>query len=776
MNRLLDIKSFLKFLSKNKWYTMVDVFGLSVSLMFVIIIAVYTTSELSVDKQHTHRDDICVLTTDIGPLSALPIAYRIKERYPQVVQACPVVAENIPYLRVKSGDNELNGRSLLVDPCFFNFFSFPLVNGTADKVFESVDNAVVSETFARKLFGGGDPVGRSLTIESGQGPVHYTVSGVMADIDNSVVPYCDIMVRVEHANRYNGYISLDNDSNAGSTVAFLRLEPGTSLDDKADDLAEYFKQTYWPYIRGMFTKVGFVRLGDLYFSPESHGVLNSGNKRFVIILMSVGLLILFFAIFNYINLTVAQSGERAKEMATRRLLGSSRGDLFVRLMGETIILTVISFVVGWLLAYLAAPLAGDLLNTRLKLSVILSPVWIMASAALILATGAVSGLLPALLISSVSPIDVVRGTFRRNTKMVFSKVFIVIQNAITIALVAASIVMTLQSRHLINAPLGYRTDGIVEIGVTMHDWPALVDKLKGQSFVKRVGLVQGMPLSGSNNLSGYYQDKFLSVNEIVTDTVAFSIMGYRVLRDNHLADNSLCYPTEGAMEAMELPLDAPSYTTGGGNSRSIAGVVGNFRHGNVTGRYQPTIVRVEPEVKYPWSIVVELQGDTDAAYSQVNRMCSDHCGNIMFSAKLLEDQVRDSFEMELRTTKIVIIFGCIALLISMLGLLAISTYFIRQRAQEVAIRKIFGSDSRGVMLRLIGAFVGYVGIAFVVATPVVWYLMSRWLSDYSYRISLNPLIFIAAGLFCLVVSVTVVFLQSHKAANANPIDSINHNK
>ncbi|MDE7134367.1 MAG: ABC transporter permease [Rikenellaceae bacterium] len=771
MNSLLDIKSFLKFLRKNKWYTMIDVFGFSVSLMFVILIAVYTTSELSVDRQHVHRDDICVLTTDIGALSALPIAYRIKERYPQVVQACPVIVNNIPYMVLTKGDDKFNGRSILVDSCFFSFFSFELLSGEPSKVLESTDNVVISETFARKLFGNDNPVGQTFSIHAD----HYTVSGVMADIENSVIPYCDIIMRVDNAHKYNSYISLDNDSNAGSTAAFLRLEPGTSLDDYVDDLTQYFKQTYWPYVRGMFTKVGIVRLNDLYFSSYGAG-LNTGDKGFVLILLSVGLLILFFAIFNYINLTVAQSGERAKEMATRRLLGSSRGDLFMRLMGETVTLTVISFLVGWLLAYLAVPFADDLLDTHLKLTAILSPVWLIGSALLILMIGVVSGLLPALLISSVTPIDVVRGTFRRNTKMVFSKVFIIIQNAITIALVSTSMVMALQTHHLIKAPLGYRTSGIVEIGVTMPNWATLVDNLKGQSFVKRVGLTQGMPLTGNNNLSSYYQGKFLSINEIVADTTTFSIMGYRVLRDNHLADKSLCYPTESAMEAMELPLDASYFSAGDNDAVSIAGVVGNFRHGNVTGNYVPTMVRVAPEIKYPWSIVVELQGDIDAAYEQILRLCNDHCGNIMFSARLLDDQVRDSFKAELRTTKIVVIFGCIALMISMLGLLAISTYFIRQRAQEVAIRKIFGSDSRGVMLRLLGAFVGYVGIAFVVATPVAWYLMSRWLSDYSYRIWLNPLIFIAAGLFCLVVSVVVVFLQSYKAANANPVESISHNK
>lgn len=190
--------------------------------------------------------------------------------------------------------------------------------------------------------------------------------------------------------------------------------------------------------------------------------LNQGDRKFSLILMSVGILILIFAIINYINLTVAQAGQRAKEMATRRLLGSSRMDLFLRLMMEATLLTAVSFVIGLLLAKAVLPFANDLLQVRLTFEVLATPLWGGMIVAVILLTGVLSGLLPAILISSAKPIDVVRGTFRRQTKMVFSKVFITFQNVITIAMIAASLTMYLQIDHMIHAPLGYNTTNIIE--------------------------------------------------------------------------------------------------------------------------------------------------------------------------------------------------------------------------------------------------------------------------------------------------------------------------
>lgn len=772
MNNLLNIKSFLKFLSRNKAYTAIDVFGLSVSLMFVILIAVYTVQELSVDKFHKDVDRIYVLANDKGPSTALPIAYRLQERYPEIEQVCPVITTNVGNQIVKNNDKKLTARTVPVDSCFFNFFSFKLLAGDKNRVLENRSNVVLSKTFANKLFGTEDPIGQSVIIGDS---LSFLVSGIMEDIKHSTIPYADIMFRVERAHEYNWSISMDHPGNAGSTVAFLKMKPGADLRPKIPDILAYFKESFWIYQRDMSKVVNLIPMSELYFSElNDFGSVQTGNKRLVIVLLSVGILILVFAIFNYINLTVAQAGQRAKEMATRRLLGSSRGDLFIRMMIESTLLTVISFGIGWLLAHAAVPFVNDLLQTQIDLMATFTPGWCLAGIVLILLIGVVAGLLPAVLISSVKPIDIVRGTFRRQTKMVFSKVFITFQNGITIAMIAASIVMILQSRHLINAPLGYNTNSILEVAngfANNSDRNAAIDEFGRQPFVKRVGQAAGMPLSGSNNMSSEYEGKFLGFQQFIMDSTAFNMLGYKIVRDNQLAEKSW-YVTEKAMRDMELPQDAPSFLWNK-NATPIAGIVQDFQLGNITNDMRPAMLRIDKRSEmFPWSILIEVEGNPYTAYNKIQEIYKEASGGLDFNATYLNEQVQKSFESEVRMTKIVSLFASIAVIISMLGLLAMSTYFIHQRSQEVAIRKVFGSDNQAILIRLIGSFLVYVGVAFIIATPIIWYFMNQWLSDYSYRISLNPLIFIVSGIFCLVIALVTVFFQSYKAANANPIESV----
>ena len=256
MNNLFNIKSFLKFLSRNKAYTAIDVFGLSVSLMFVILIAVYTSQELSVDKFHTDGDRIFLLTGDDGPATALPIAYFLKERYPEIEKVCPIITSNIPPQVITRNETKLSAKVMLADSCFFNFFSFKLLDGDPNRVLEDKGSVVLSRTFANKMFGADNPVGERIIIGDS---LSFTVSGVMEDIKNSTLPYIDVLFRVERATEYNQWIHMDNPMNAGSTSAFLMLRPGSDLRQKTDDVLSFLKERFWIYQQGQRGYPAFAR-------------------------------------------------------------------------------------------------------------------------------------------------------------------------------------------------------------------------------------------------------------------------------------------------------------------------------------------------------------------------------------------------------------------------------------------------------------------------------------------------------------------------------------
>lgn len=778
MNNILNIKSFLKFLSRNKGYTAIDVFGLSASLMFVILIAVYVERELSIDKQQENSDRIVVVGNDNFLEASVPVSYWLEERYPEIEKICPVIASGSDGggRQVFYGDKKFSAGMTFADSTFFDVFSFKVLEGDRSRLLQDPYSAVISESFARKVFNGEDPMGKSLRISDS---TNVTITGVMEDITRSVLPETDLLLRIERVVEFNSSLSKTNQGNAGACVAFLLLKPGANLEKKADDIAAFLKERYWIYRMGFAKEVKIVPFSDIYFGEHHSNTLKEGDKRFSMVLMSVGILILIFAIINYINLTVAQAGQRAKEMATRRLLGSSRMDLFIRLMLETTLLTVISFFIGLLLAKAALPFANDLLQVRLTLDVLASPAWIASIIGFILLTGILSGLLPALMISSAKPIDVVRGTFRRQTKMVFSKVFITFQNVITIAMVAASLTMYLQIEHLIHAPLGYNTKNIIEadnVFRSKSEMERAEDLLRQLPMVKAFGHTNGTPSNGTNNMSGEFEGKSLSFQQIQVDSAAFRIFGFQIKTDNHVANSGDgWYLNELAFKQMDLPEDAASFKWSN-DEKPILGVIKDFQLWDISLENAPVMFRFRKTEAgwWPWSYVIEVQGDPVEAFDAVRKVFEEVSG-IPFEGQYIDQGIEEHFDSQIRLAKIVVIFACIAILISLLGLLAMSTYFIMQRSQEVAIRKVFGSDNRGILFRLVGTFLIYVGIAFLIATPLSWYLMRQWLSDYSYRITLGPLIFIAAGLFCFFISFLTVFFQSWKAANANPADTVKNN-
>ncbi|WP_297909307.1 ABC transporter permease [uncultured Parabacteroides sp.] len=772
MNNILNFKSFLKFLGRNKAYTLIDVFGLSVSLMFVLLIAVYTVQEMSTDKFHTKADRIYLVGNENWMATGAAIPYKIKERYPEVEKVCPVVASNFSGTVVVAGDRKFKANVMFADSTFFDFFDFRLSQGSREQALAAMNYAVVSTSFARKMFGTDDPMGRQLMIGD---TISATVNGVVEDLLHSSIPEADVIVRWEQVGCLNWSLAPDQLGNAGSTSAFVLAREGSDFPSRAEDMANWFKEFYWPYQYGTAKEVRILPLSEQYFTKTSDSSLRNGDWRFVVVLMSVGFLILIFAVINYINLTVAQAGFRAKEMATRRLLGSSRGELFMRLILESTLLTFISLIVGVLLALAVVPFVNDLLQTRVDMSVLGRPVWLLALVSLTVVVGTLSGLLPAIIISSSKPIEVVRGTFRTKTKMVFSKFFIVFQNVITITMIAASIVMVGQIVHMINAPVGYKTKNLLAMGsVDERQLSAFVGELKGLSCVDRVGKTRGLPLFGSNNLTTTYQGQNMSFQQFVMDKECYDMLGLEILRDNHLTTGGW-YLNEQAMRDMNLPEDAVSFTLDRSDKPvAIAGIIRDFYcHGNVTTVKSPVMFRFLKDNETPWMILIETQGDPFVAKETIGKVYEKVTG-LEFEAYFMDESLQKSFDSQIRLAKIVIVFSIIAIVISLLGLLAMSTYFIQQRSQEVSVRKVFGSSNRQILVRLVFTFLNYVLIAFLIAIPIIIYFMRDWLSDYSYRISLSPLIFIAAGLFCLVISFVSVFFQSYRAATSNPVDSFRY--
>lgn len=777
MKNFFNLKTFFTFLSKNKLYTAIEVFGLSVSLMFVVLIAIYTAQELSVDQFHSKADRIFIIGNEEAPATGAAIAYKLKERYPEIEKVCPVVLfnQNGGGINVSINDKDFISKSIFVDSTFFDLFSFNLIDGDRSKVLRTNNSAVVSKSFALKAFGNTDVIGKTLKL---QDSLHVTIDGIVEDFKNSSFGTCEILLPWRNVKYYNSSLAEDQMSNAGSTNAFILVHENTDFRNKSEDILPWFKSFFWIYKREIYTKVRIESLRDFYMTGWGNPYsLRAGDKKFIIILFSIGVLILVFAVLNYINLSVAQAGYRYKEMAMRRLLGSNRKDLFSRLMSESTMLVLLSVLISIVFALMAKPFANNLLETQLDFSIFLSPMWILILGGITLAVGFLAGWVPAIVISRVEPIEIVRGTFRRKTKMIFSKVFISFQSFVTAIMLSVALIMILQINHLIKAPLGYNTQNILEIAknASTSSIESFVQTVRTLPNVKRVGLTAGNPTSSSNNLSSTYKSpsgevRNISFQQYIMDKECFEMLGLKILRDNG-TDKDTQYFNEETFRQLELPQDADIIKLDNGTEYKVGGVISNFYERNRLGNYPAIMLRFRQPEDYFWSMLIEIQGNSLETRQEIERIYKEITG-IDAESAFMDEQVENSFHSQIRLAKIVSVFTAIAIIISLLGLVAMSTYFIQQRQREVAVRKAFGSTNDSILTKLVFTFLKYTLVAFVASIPVVVYVMNKWLADYSYRISIQPWVFIAVGLFCTLMALLAVGIQSWKAANSNPIKSL----
>ena len=791
MFRQLNFRSFFNFLGRNKLYAAINIFGLSVSLMFVILIADYTLRQLTCDDYHAKADRIYVIGNEERITSGYYLQKYLRDRYPEIESTCAVAVSGQSTdatQPVEVGLQKYSATILFADTTFFRIFDYQLLDGDREQVLASRDNVVLSESFARKVFGTFNPMGQVIRFPDEE--KSYVVSGVVRDIDRSVIPNMDIIMRAERLCDINS-ANDERMSNSGAVTTFILARPGADLTAKIPDMLDYFKEIYWIYKGNVYQHVTLTPLRDVYFlSQNNDGGFNYGSWPFVMILFGVGAVILLFAVMNYINLTVAQTGFRAKEMAARRLLGASRGEIILKLILESTFLCVVAFVIAFFLAAAVEPGASRLLGSKIGVWQDMTPAVVACYAAFIVVLGVVAGFIPAMMVSRYKPVDIVRGSFRHRTKMFYSKVLITIQNVITIVLIATSLTIGLQIRHLISAPMGYNTADILDVSTEIFTGKPQIaqfrEELLREPCVEAVALGCGTPHDrGNNNTMQYGPDRMIGFQIFIGDSTYFRILGLERLRDNHLATredgNNALFVNQYALQALGIAEDATNFKVGENYTYNydIAGVYRDFQLGSALDELQPVLLKYydSPEEflkkAYPWNILVKIRGDKTAAYNTVKSVferISD--GAVFTGAEYIEQEIEADYAQQRRILHIVGIFTLVAILISALGLVAMSTYYIQQKEQEVAVRKVFGSTRGEVLTRLVGNFMRLVGAAFVIAVPVAWYLLERWLQDYSVRISLSPLIFLASGAFAAAVAFVAVFWQSSRAADSNPVDSI----
>ncbi len=787
------MKSYFKFLSRNKAYTFINIAGLVVSLMFIILMGDYTWRQYSIDSWHEHADRIYLMGSNEDFFMWPQVAGEVKEMCPEVEKTCCVMSQNG---RIKYGQREVmakendNSNIMLVDSTFFQFFSFPLVQGNPQTVLDAPDKCVVTESLARQLFGDKNPIGETLQIVgdrnvylNNQDPYDstlvYTISGVARDFDHTVLPNeTQLIVSMERFGQVMGY-NLTSDAigygPTGCCKDFLMFKPGTSLDEKKKTIEDYLSKNYTLWGRLGEHELELTPLTDIMFAPQNNGHgIQKGDRTRLRILLAAVLAILFFAVSNYINLTVANTGFRAKEMATRRLFGSSQVEISLKLIAESTLMMGVAFLIGFALALCFQDDAAELFKGKIALLNDISIGTMSVSLAFILLVGIASGIMPSWHISRFQPIDIVKGNFRYHSKMVMGKLFIIIQNIVTVTMLTSAIVIWLQVNHLIHAPLGFNIEHLYYIMSPEGKSQTVRNQLERLPFVETIGEMRGTSFSAYNSKIQVIKngDELVTLFLTDLDSAAFNLYGLEILKD-YGPTNGGYYLNEEAIRRLKYTDREREIDWWKGQKVPISGILKDFNRINVLEGVQPFAIRVKEHVEDP-NFLVKTNGDKQAKAAFINILSALDVPEAELSLYVssLEENIAESFDEQHNTLKIITLFTIIAVIISVMGYVGMSLFFIRQRQKEIGIRKIMGSTSGEVMILMLRIFCAPLLISFIIAIPLSWYIMRDWLSNFSYRIELSAWIFVATCAIALLVAILSVSLQIIKAVRTNPIESI----
>lgn len=778
------MKSFFRFLYRNKLYTFIEVIGMSVAIAFVIFIAAFIIGELRYDRQLKGTDNIYIGHSERLFMNSATVKDQLEGKFPEVEQICRYTSTSIlagvPLYMVIDGQ-EIRQNAGIADSNFFRLFTFPFVAGGPDTAFDSMNSVAVSESFASTWFKDKDPIGQTFTVTAGENEETVTVSAVFKDFKDTVFPANDIFYDIRLLGKL--YPALLNNGN-GTTTIFFKITPGADTEALAAGMEEILKAEDMLYIFDMFHDFSLSPFKDIHFAILEENAPFEGvvKKDFIRIFMAAGVLLLLFALLNYISLTVAQTGFRAREMATRRLLGSSGRDIMLRYIGEAFILTAISFALSLLFAEIFSPSMSELIGKEVApLSGTGLPLAVF-SAALVMLLAVCAGLVPAMVVARFRPIDVVKGEFSKASRMTLGKIFIIIQNTVAIATLCIAMVMLLQIRHMCEKPMGYSRDGLVSVVGAGKASEYYADELRQLPCVENVGWLQWNPMGESHSGQGFpINGETVHFDMFFGDLAAFGILGFEVISKNAEPANQYAWLTESAMRSLGLDYGTTAIILDGGGMIPVCGIIRDFTKGNAQSVnnsgfalcYWIKEMEQESDFRILRELVVKTKGDISDAVRQIEDFYRskgieegeihvedyDHINRRLYSGE----------EMNL---KLISVFAALLLLLSCMAMVATSTYYGKQHATQTAVRKVFGCSRRRIYLETAKGFLVSVAIAAALAVPLGYVVSDIWLSAYTYRIGNSLWIYLAAAAAVMIIALLSITWQTIRLMDTDPVKAL----
>ena len=779
---LYFFKSAFRGFRKQKMTTLINLFGLSIGLALVLFISTYLVNEFQTDKFHKNSESIYRVDmeyqSNVYPVTPDPLAGWLKDKFTEVESSARIFSpffRTLQYVTV-GGQSFDVGNPLFVDPAFFEIFSFPVVSGKTSGQPDDNYSVVLTEPLARKIFGNEDPLGKTMSF-CGKGL--FTVTAVMKELPSNSSLQFDILFPFRVVNDYNHF----DPNNWGNSAYHTIITTKSSSALLAGKISREFKKQF----PDNDSKFILTSLPDIHFSSASvyDLVFRHGSKPELYLFLMVAIGVLFIAIINFVNLSVALSSFRTKETAIRKIEGASQRSLIVRFIAESAFISLLSAVIALVLFLLLFPLFNGLLEIPVSKSLFGNPWFYSGLFGLGLVTGLIAGIYPALKFSNVPSVKVL--TSRQYSSIrseKWGKSLLVFQFVISIALIASALLINKQREFIQRQELGFDKEHVLYVPLTdeiIRKKDIVSEQLSRIPGVKHVSTCDFMPGQTYSqwrmNVKTGGEDKecefsHTQVNSGYAQTLGLSIVQGRDFDFARPADNLNYLVNETFVKKYIVgnPLEATL------NGAKILGVVKDFNFYSLHQQVAPLAIRLSDQNAS--ILLIRTNIPTTGAASQlignVKNCISQNVDEAYVDVRFLDQHIQGLYQKETKAARLLNCFTFFAIFISCLGLFALAFLTINSRIKEIGIRKVNGARISEILTMLNKDFVKWVAIAFVIATPIAYYAMNKWLENFAYKTELSWWIFALAGLLALGIALLTVSWQSWRAATKNPVEALRY--
>jgi putative ABC transport system permease protein len=799
--RVVMLKNYFKIALRNfvrhKGYSVINMTGFSIGMACCLLILIYVRHELSYDTYHKDKERIYRIAQDIrtqtsnrvfAPISPM-VAPTLKTDYPQVEQTGRVLTPSQSRLVRKEDTFFYEDRLMYADQELFKVLTIPFIHGNPQKALTRPHTLVISERIALKYFGHDNPLGKTLEINNET----FEVTGLVADPPENTHLKYDLIASMETLRDW------EEMSNWYSTMfyTYLKLKPnanGEEFSQQVSNLADKYvgeQLKEWGDSYHYFLQsVSSIHLhSHIRYETEP-----SGNPLYVTIFSFVGLFILLIACLNFMNLSTARSANRAKEVGMRKVVGAKRVQLIGQFLGESLLVTLFSLGLAMVIAKFTIPLINNVTGIAMNFDQILNPVVLVGLIAGSIGVGLAAGVYPALVLSAFRPISTLKGIHVPGSRgFAMRNGLVVIQFAISVVLIVGTLIMARQFNFMKNQHLGFEKEQKLVLpirgGISIREnYESVKNLFSEHPFVQNATVSSSVPGRGVSNfgisLVGEEDPKNQSMFHLYFDHDFIPLYGIEMAAGRAF-QKEMSTDIAGSFLINEAAVTAFGWSSAeeaigkrlktgfGGRVNPIIGVTKNFHYRGLQIQVEPLVMECNPLLFRYLTLSVDIS-DIKDSMTIIESQWKSLYPNHPFESFFLDTDFDQQYRSDEQVGKIFSIFTVLGLFIACLGLLGLSSFTTESRTKEIGIRKVLGASVGGIVLMLSKQFTKWVLLANIIAWPIAYYFMSKWLKNFAYRTNIHFMIFVLSGFLVLAVALLTVSFQSIRAATSNPADSLRY--